>query len=165
MLLGGQHVEDFREGAVDLARGLRVAFGVAWRGAGEVDGLVCGPRDDFCREDGQGGSLPLWHAFFENPGLVQFMHRMVGYVLLVFGVVVWNRGRKSVHGSTRMAFHAVMVMLLAQLGLGIATALTAAHLHVAITHQIGAILLWVLILRARYLSQYPVAGSIREGTL
>jgi cytochrome c oxidase assembly protein subunit 15 len=49
--------------------------------------------------------------------------------------------------------------------LGIATALTAAHLHVAITHQIGAILLWVLILRARYLSQYPVAGSIREGTL
>lgn len=123
------------------------------------------PADAFYVPDGQGGSLPLWHAFFENPGLVQFMHRMAGYLLLIFGVVVWNHGRKSVHGSTRMAFHAVMVMLLAQLGLGIATALTAAHLHVAITHQIGAILLWVLILRARYLSQYPVAGSIREGTL
>jgi cytochrome c oxidase assembly protein subunit 15 len=26
------------------------------------------------------------------------------------------------------------------------------------------VILWVLILRARYLSQYPVAGSIREGT-
>ncbi|GGO32296.1 heme A synthase [Gemmobacter aquaticus] len=123
------------------------------------------PADAFYVPDGQGGSLPLWHAFFENPGLVQFMHRMVGYLLLIFGVVVWNRGRKSVHGSTRMAFHAVMIMLLAQVVLGIATALTAAHLHVAITHQIGAILLWVLILRARYLSQYPVAGSIREGTL
>ena len=24
----------------------------------------------------------LWHAFFENPGLVQFMHRMWGYLLL-----------------------------------------------------------------------------------
>jgi cytochrome c oxidase assembly protein subunit 15 len=36
--------------------------------------------------------------------------------------------------------------------------------HVAITHQIGAVILWVLILRARHLSQYPVAGSIREGT-
>jgi cytochrome c oxidase assembly protein subunit 15 len=36
--------------------------------------------------------------------------------------------------------------------------------HVAITHQIGAVILWVLILRARHLAQYPVAGSIREGT-
>jgi cytochrome c oxidase assembly protein subunit 15 len=78
--------------------------------------------------------------------------------------VVWLRGRKSAHATTRFAFHMMLLMLLAQVGLGIATVLTAAHLHVAITHQIGAVLLWVLILRARYLSQYPVAGSIREGT-
>jgi heme a synthase len=26
------------------------------------------------------------------------------------------------------------------------------------------VILWVLILRARHLSMYPVAGSIREGT-
>ncbi len=57
-----------------------------------------------------------------------------------------------------------MAMLVAQLALGVATALTAAHLHVAITHQIGAVILWVLIIRARHLSMYPVAGSIREGT-
>ena len=107
---------------------------------------------------------PLWAAFFENPGLVQFMHRMVGYVVFAFGVVVWLRGRQSAHAATRGAFHAVMVMLVAQVALGIATALTAAHLHVAITHQIGAVILWVLILRARHLSMYPVAGSIREGT-
>ncbi|MBL9048244.1 MAG: heme A synthase, partial [Tabrizicola sp.] len=43
-------------------------------------------------------------------------------------------------------------------------ALTAAQVHVAITHQIGAVILWVLILRARHLSLYPVAGSIRKGT-
>jgi cytochrome c oxidase assembly protein subunit 15 len=36
--------------------------------------------------------------------------------------------------------------------------------HVAITHQIGAVILWVLIIRARHLAQYPMAGSIREGT-
>ena len=28
----------------------------------------------------------------------------------------------------------------------------------------SAVILWVLILRARHLSMYPVAGSIREGT-
>lgn len=122
------------------------------------------PADAFYVPDGEGDSLPLWHAFFENPGLVQFLHRMSGYLLFAFGVVVWLRGRRSSYQATRGAFHAVMAMLVAQVALGIAAVLTATHLHVAITHQIGAVILWVLILRARHLSQYPVAGSIREGT-
>jgi cytochrome c oxidase assembly protein subunit 15 len=107
---------------------------------------------------------PAWAAFLENPGLVQFIHRMAAYLLFAFGIVVWLRGRKSAHLATRRAFHAVMAMLLAQLGLGIAAALTAAAPSVAITHQIGAILLWVLILRARHLTITPIAGSIRKGT-
>lgn len=122
------------------------------------------PADAFFVSDGEGGSLPVWHAFFENPGLVQFIHRMSGYLLFAFGVVVWLRGRQSPYQATRSAFHAVMAMLVAQMVLGIVTVLTVAHVHVAITHQIGAVILWVLILRARHLSQYPVAGSIREGT-
>lgn len=89
---------------------------------------------------------------------MQFLHRCAGYLLLIFGVVVWLRGRKSAHRTTRAAFNAVMVMVVAQLGLGIFTALTAAQAHVAISHQIGAIMSWVLIIRARQLAGYPVAG-------
>lgn len=122
------------------------------------------PADAFYVPDGQGGSLPVWQAFIENPGLVQFIHRMAGYLLFAFGVVVWLRGRKSAYQATQAAFHAVMAMLVAQMALGIATVLTVAHVHVAITHQIGAVVLWVLILRARHLASYPVAGSIRKGT-
>ncbi len=107
---------------------------------------------------------PVWAAFFENAGLVQFIHRMSGYLLFAFGVVVWLRGRKSVHGTTRGAYHAVMAMLVGQVLLGIAAVLTMATLHVAITHQIGAVILWVLIIRARHLAGYPVAGSIQKGT-
>lgn len=107
---------------------------------------------------------PIWRNFFEDAGLVQFIHRMSGYLLFAFGVVVWLRGRRSPHPSARAAFHAVMAMLVAQMALGIAAVLTSAHLHVAITHQIGAVLLWVLILRARHLSIYPIAGSIKKGT-
>jgi heme a synthase len=107
---------------------------------------------------------PVWAAFFENAGLVQFIHRMSGYLLFAFGVVVWLRGRKSVHGTTRGAYNAVMAMLVGQVLLGIAAVLTMATLHVAITHQIGAVILWVLILRARHLAGYPVAGSIQKGT-
>ncbi|QCO56048.1 heme A synthase [Pseudorhodobacter turbinis] len=122
------------------------------------------PADAFYVPDGNGGSLPLWHAFFENSGLVQFIHRMSGYLLFVFGLVVWRRGRKSAHRTTRRAFDWVMVMMFGQVVLGIGAVLTAAQLHVAISHQIGAVLLWVLILRARHLAQYPRQGSIRKGT-
>jgi heme a synthase len=107
---------------------------------------------------------PAWAAFFENPGLVQFIHRTSGYLLLAFGVVVWMRGRQSAHLATRRAFHLVMAVLVVQMLVGIWTVLTAATLHVALTHQLGAVLLWVLILHARHLSQYPRAGSIRKGT-
>jgi len=107
---------------------------------------------------------PIWRNFFEDAGLVQFIHRMSGYLLFAFGIVIWLRGRTSPHQATRGAFHGVMAMLVAQMVLGIAAVLTSAHVHVAITHQIGAVILWVLILRARHLSAYPVAGSIREGT-
>ena len=118
------------------------------------------PADAFYVPDGGG----VWRAFFENPGLVQFIHRMSGYLLFAFGVVVWLRGRRSAHRVTRVAFHAVMGMLIVQMGLGIMAAVTAATLHVAITHQLGAVVLWVLVIRARFCSQYPFAGSIREGT-
>ena len=118
------------------------------------------PADAFYMPGGGG----VWHAFFENPGLVQFMHRMAGYLLFAFGIVVWLRGRHSAHAATRGAFHAVMAMMVAQMVLGIITVLTAAHMHIAITHQIGAVILWVLIIRALHLSVYPVAGSIAKGT-
>jgi cytochrome c oxidase assembly protein subunit 15 len=119
------------------------------------------PADAFYVPGGGG----VWHAFFENPGLVQFMHRMAGYLLFAFGIVVWLRGRQSAHAATRNAFHAVMAMMVAQMVLGIITVLTAAaHMNIAITHQIGAVILWVLIIRARHLSVYPVAGSIAKGT-
>lgn len=129
----------------------------------DMNGLFF-PAYAFYVPDGAGGSLPLWHAFFENPGLVQFVHRMSGYGLFAFGVVVWLRGRKSAHRATRRAFDWMMVMLFGQVVLGIAAVLTAAQLHTAIAHQVGAIILWVLILRARHLAQYPRLGSIRKGT-
>ena len=108
--------------------------------------------------------VPLWRNFFEDAGLVQFIHRMTGYLLFAFAVVVWLRGRRSAYLATRGAFNAVMVMLVLQIALGIYTALMAAQLHVALSHQLGAVVLWVLVIRARHRAKYPVQGSIRQGT-
>lgn len=105
---------------------------------------------------------PVWSNFFENPGLVQFMHRMWGYLLVAFAVVVWRRSRGSAHKATRFAFNAVMGALALQVLLGIMTVLYVAPWHLAIVHQIVAVILWVLILRARFLSHYPQTTSVRD---
>lgn len=104
---------------------------------------------------------PVWRNFFENPGLVQFMHRMAGYLLVAFAVGVWLRGRKSAHPDTRLAFSLMMVAMVGQIVLGIVTVLNAAPVHIAIWHQVLAVILWVLILRARFLSGFPIPTSVR----
>ncbi|SHI32766.1 heme A synthase [Wenxinia saemankumensis] len=105
-----------------------------------------------------------WRAFFENPGLVQFVHRIVAYLLTALVVVVWLRARRSPHPQTRLAFNAVLAMTALQVAIGIMTALYAAPLGIALLHQIGAVVLWVLILRGRFLARYPRVTSIR-GTI
>jgi cytochrome c oxidase assembly protein subunit 15 len=105
---------------------------------------------------------PVWKNFFENPGLVQFIHRVCGYLLFAFAVVVWLRGRGSAHAQTRFAFNAVFAVLSVQIVLGIVTVLYAAPWQAAILHQIVAVILWVLILRARFLAAYPIATSIKD---
>lgn len=104
---------------------------------------------------------PLWRNLFENDGTVQFIHRLFGYLLFAFGVGVWLRGRRSAFAATRGAFHAVMAVLALQVVIGIVTVLNGAPLELGLAHQLTAVLLWVLILRARYLAQYPLGGTIR----
>ena len=33
---------------------------------------------------------PLWRNFLDNPALVQFNHRLVGYLLLALGIAAWR---------------------------------------------------------------------------
>ncbi len=105
---------------------------------------------------------PVWRNFFENAGLVQFMHRITGYLLLIYAIVVWRISRKSGNQMVRTGFTLAALMVLGQVVLGVTTVLQASPLHVAITHQVGAILTWVLILNARFLAGYPTEQSIRS---
>jgi cytochrome c oxidase assembly protein subunit 15 len=104
---------------------------------------------------------PWWRNVFENHGFTQFMHRICGYLLLVFGIVAWRRGQGSAHPVTRTAFNAAFLALCLQIVLGIVTLLYVAPWQAAILHQLMAVVLWVLILRARFLSAYPISTSIR----
>ena len=86
---------------------------------------------------------PWWRNFFEDDGLVQFMHRMIGYTLFFFASL---HGEVSVIGNLTLKFSFNLILAIAffQMVLGIATVMYAAPWEIAIFHQFGAILLWVL---------------------
>ncbi len=107
------------------------------------------------------GLSPVWRNFFEDAGLVQFMHRMAGYTLFAFTIFVWVRARRSANAHTRFAFNAVMALMLLQLIIGIVTVIYSAPWQIAIVHQLTAVILWALILRARFLAKFPIPQTIK----
>ncbi|CAM3021457.1 cytochrome c oxidase assembly protein subunit 15 [Paracoccus aminovorans] len=105
-----------------------------------------------------------WRNFFETPALVQFIHRMVGYLLAIFALVVFLRARRSPHPQTRGAYLAMIAAVAVQVLLGIMNVIHAAPLPLALAHQVMAVALFTLILRARHNARYPYETSVR-GTI
>jgi cytochrome c oxidase assembly protein subunit 15 len=105
---------------------------------------------------------PVWRNLFENDGTVQFFHRVAGYVLFLGLIWGWLRGRKSGNAATSGAFAAVLAMGVLQMLIGIVTVMNSAPWHLAIAHQFGAVVLMVLVLRARHRAIYPLPQSVRS---
>ncbi|MCP1198438.1 COX15/CtaA family protein [Notoacmeibacter sp. MSK16QG-6] len=78
---------------------------------------------------------PAWRNLFENPKAVQFVHRIGAYV--VAGAVIWHAIAGFAGGNTTHARRAAILVLLvaAQMVIGILTLLWAVPLHAALTHQ------------------------------
>ncbi|WP_199259343.1 heme A synthase [Paracoccus binzhouensis] len=102
-----------------------------------------------------------WRNVFENPALVQFIHRMTGYLLAGFAVVVFLRARRSPHPVTRGAYGAMLAALAVQVFLGIMNVIHASPLPLALAHQVMAVALFTLILRVRHHARYPFETSVR----
>jgi cytochrome c oxidase assembly protein subunit 15 len=106
---------------------------------------------------------PLWVNFFENPALVQFIHRMLGYLVLAFGIVFALRCGRSGHGLIRNLGRWVGVALFAQVLIGIVTVMHGSPLDIALIHQAGALgVIWIL-MRAKFEIAYPSEQKIARG--
>jgi len=105
---------------------------------------------------------PWWRNFFEDPGLVQFIHRMSGYILFIFCIYSWSSVRKSGNESLKFGFNLIFVIAFFQMVLGIVTVFYAAPWEIAIVHQFGAILLWVAVLRTRFITKYPPNNALSK---
>lgn len=87
-----------------------------------------------------------WLNMFENQTVVQFQHRWLAKLVVVFAFLLWLRVRIAHRRgwSSRRAADLVLVMALLQLGLGISTLLLGVPTVIATLHQAGALLLFTL---------------------
>jgi len=73
--------------------------------------------------------------------MLQFNHRVIAYVLLVLAVLyVWRaRGIRKIRGKAYM----FLILLLAQIGLGIWALVKVVPLNLALAHQFLAIFVFI----------------------
>lgn len=85
---------------------------------------------------------PWWHNFFENPGTVQFDHRVGAYLVAsaVF-LLWWLESAAKLKGLAYRSGNALLNIALVQVVLGVATLLLQAPEALAALHQLVAALL------------------------
>ncbi len=94
------------------------------------------------------GAMQPWYAnLFENALTVQFDHRIIAYMAVLWALLHWVAAARRAEPSaivTGAAFLAVA--MLGQAALGIWTLLTAAPLTLALAHQAGAFVVFAMAL-------------------
>lgn len=103
---------------------------------------------------------PYWSNYFENPGMVQFMHRMTAYLLVALAIVFALKARKSGHERISYWGVAVGAGVLVQAVLGIVTLMHAATTGLSLAHQIAALCLLAIVMRAKFEVSYPSEQKI-----
>jgi cytochrome c oxidase assembly protein subunit 15 len=106
---------------------------------------------------------PLWVNFFENPALVQFIHRMLGYFVLALGIIFALRCGRSGHGATRNLGRWAGVAIMAQVLIGIVTVMHGSPLEIALFHQAGALVVIALLVWTKFEIEYPSEQRIARG--
>ena len=88
---------------------------------------------------------PFWLNFFESHAAVQFDHRMLAYLTAIVAGIYWFRARTAgLEARALKSAHALGVMLVLQILLGISTLLLVVPISLAVLHQAGAVALFAL---------------------
>ena len=103
---------------------------------------------------------PYWANFFENPAMTQFVHRTFAYVVLIVAVIFALKARATGHKATGFWATVLLAGVVGQAVYGIYTLLVAAPVEVAIFHQLGALALLALAMRAKFEAAYPAEQKI-----
>ncbi len=95
-------------------------------------------------------------AFFENPILVQFIHRWFAALVLYYFVRFYLSARKLELSSIQTRCNnALMLFLAVQITLGIFTLINAVPVTLGVLHQLGAVILLATLIVALYFYKDP----------
>lgn len=87
---------------------------------------------------------PVIINFLENPGTVQWVHRIIGTLLLIAAIGLWIRSRfSSLSGPIKWKGDLLLGLILLQFALGILTLVYHVPVTLGVIHQAGAILFWI----------------------
>ncbi len=86
---------------------------------------------------------PLWRNLVDNPVAVQFIHRLLGTLLLVVTLLAWFGLRRdvSVTGRKRLALGWFALLMIGQFALGIMTLIWMVPIALGVMHQTLACLI------------------------
>jgi cytochrome c oxidase assembly protein subunit 15 len=91
--------------------------------------------------------VPVGMNLLDNPLLVQWIHRMLGWSLLGLGVTAYWRFRNEVSAPITMGLRGLVAVVLGQFLVGVLTLTLKVSLPLAVIHQVGASVLLLLGLR------------------
>lgn len=90
---------------------------------------------------------PVFLNFFENPVAIQFIHRMIGWTLVLLVSGLWLRSRQLLlTARQRLGLHLLMGMVVIQFILGVGTLVWVVPVWLASLHQLGAFILFLIAL-------------------
>ncbi len=105
---------------------------------------------------------PWWSNFIENPGAVQFVHRILamttGLILLALAL---RLRAPSVAAEPRKLATLLFAVVALQIGLGIETVLNQVPVWLGALHQANAILLLGIVVRTLFLLRTPAAAQFK----
>lgn len=85
---------------------------------------------------------PLYKNFIEGKSGVQFVHRMLAYVVVIFIIVIWRKSKQLILSKYQLAgITSLLIMVGIQFILGVFTILLQVPVWLGVAHQVGAFLL------------------------
>lgn len=86
---------------------------------------------------------PVLLNLVENPGTVQWIHRLLGALFVGLVLLLWIRIQKAEDQVLRSRMHVLCGLTVFQYVLGAATVLLAVPIALGVVHQLTALLIWI----------------------
>ncbi|MEC3907593.1 COX15/CtaA family protein [Tamlana sp. 2201CG12-4] len=85
---------------------------------------------------------PFYKNIIENPSGIQFIHRIIAFLVVLSIFIIWKRSRRiSLTSYQQKGVNALLILVLVQFMLGVFTILLQVPLWLGIAHQVGAFFL------------------------